>query len=240
MSGPILATPAMEPVSAEPVAVSDPHFLRIAWQSLKANPVAFVSVLIVLVLADRRGLRPAARAPQPAARLLRRAHRKRRPDLARPSRLPARHRSQRPGRALASDLRRAGLAARRRRRHRAGLGDRRRHRDRRRLHGRDRRLGADALHRHRALVSAAAVLHRADRRHRSEHAERRAGDRVRVLDLPRAHRARARALTQGARVRHRRQDARHPRRHDPAPPHPAPPRPGDHRLRHARGSPPRS
>ncbi len=51
MSGPIMATPVIEPVSAEPVAVSDPHFLRLAWQSLKANPVAFVSVLIVLLLA---------------------------------------------------------------------------------------------------------------------------------------------------------------------------------------------
>jgi len=51
MTGPLLATPVIEPVSAEPVAVSDPHFLRIAWRSLKANPVAFASVTIVLVLA---------------------------------------------------------------------------------------------------------------------------------------------------------------------------------------------
>ena len=51
MSGPIIAAPVIEPVSAEPVAVSDPHFMRIAWRSLRSNPVAFVSVLIVLLLA---------------------------------------------------------------------------------------------------------------------------------------------------------------------------------------------
>ena len=51
MTGPLVAQPVIEPVSSEPVAVSDPHFARQAWRSLKANPIALVSVLVVIILA---------------------------------------------------------------------------------------------------------------------------------------------------------------------------------------------
>jgi peptide/nickel transport system permease protein len=51
VTGPLVAQPVIEPVLAEPVALSDPHFARQAWRSLRSNPVAFISVLVVVILA---------------------------------------------------------------------------------------------------------------------------------------------------------------------------------------------
>jgi peptide/nickel transport system permease protein len=48
MTAPLIA---VEPVAAEPVAVRDPHFLRVAWRSLRRNPVALIAVTTVIVLA---------------------------------------------------------------------------------------------------------------------------------------------------------------------------------------------
>ena len=51
MSAPLIASPALEQAAAEPVAVADPHFLRIAWRSLRRNPVALIAVATVVLLA---------------------------------------------------------------------------------------------------------------------------------------------------------------------------------------------
>lgn len=50
MSAPLIAGPALEQAAAEPVAVKDARFWRIAWRSLRRNPVALVSVAVVLTL----------------------------------------------------------------------------------------------------------------------------------------------------------------------------------------------
>ena len=48
MTAPLIA---IEPAAAEPVAIQDPHFLRLAWRSLRRNPVALIAVTTVIVLA---------------------------------------------------------------------------------------------------------------------------------------------------------------------------------------------
>lgn len=50
MSTPPITATALEPSAAEPVTISEPHFGRIAWRSLKDNKVAFVSVVVVIAL----------------------------------------------------------------------------------------------------------------------------------------------------------------------------------------------
>ena len=50
-TGPIVATPVIEPIAAEPISVSDPHFLRKAWRSLLHNPVSLIAVVTVILLA---------------------------------------------------------------------------------------------------------------------------------------------------------------------------------------------
>jgi peptide/nickel transport system permease protein len=48
MTAPLIA---IEPAAAEPVAMGEPHFLRVAWRSLRRNPVALIAVTTVIVLA---------------------------------------------------------------------------------------------------------------------------------------------------------------------------------------------
>ena len=48
MTAPLVA---IEPAAAEPVAIQEPHFLRVAWRSLRRNPVALIAITTVIVLA---------------------------------------------------------------------------------------------------------------------------------------------------------------------------------------------
>lgn len=48
----------LEPTVAEPVAVAEPHFARVALRSLRRNPVAFASVVAVVLLAAVAVLAP--------------------------------------------------------------------------------------------------------------------------------------------------------------------------------------
>jgi peptide/nickel transport system permease protein len=48
MTAPLIA---IESAATEPVAIQEPHFLRVAWRSLRRNPVALIAVSAVIVLA---------------------------------------------------------------------------------------------------------------------------------------------------------------------------------------------
>ncbi len=51
MSTAPMSSPLLETAAAEPTAVTDPHFVRVALRSLRRNKVAALSVFVILVLA---------------------------------------------------------------------------------------------------------------------------------------------------------------------------------------------